>query len=75
MAAFLQNEKGLDHITVRDIHDFYTRTHGSAPKNLSVSLQQNVNKDYLTRTGDRKEGVRYNLSDKGSEYLDNNFNA
>ena len=41
----------------------------------SVSLQQNVNKGYLTRSGNRKDGVRYCLTDEGVAYVRNNFTS
>ena len=75
MALYLDEKKGLDEISVRDIHDFYRQTHDSVPKNLSVSLQQNVNKGYLTREGNRKDGVRYSLTEEGVQYVRNGYTS
>ena len=75
MVLFLEEKKGLDEISVRDIHDFYNQTHDSVPKNLSVSLQQNVNKGYLAREGNRKDGVRYSMTEEGKTYVANNFTS
>ena len=73
MAMYLEQERKLEEINVRDIHDHYRQTHDSVPKNLSVSLQQNVNKGFLARTGNRKDGVRYNLTEEGVEYVNNGY--